>query len=344
MKLITEFYQSLDTLNLIIFWGIIVVIILLIIFSYLLITKNKKSKKTKENKTQQYEEELPIKNEIDNITLKEEEKNENVLTYENKEEKISSSKPIEAESLFVAEEHVINYNKEINDNIKEESVPTEKEAISNEPIKSQPFEMPTGPYQRNVLREMSLSQTSPIGINRVDSKKEKKIEMAKDLERSLNEKNIEPELEIIEEKEEITNQVKEEIQEEKNIINYDERKTEIIELHEKEVHLETPAKDLLDIPTIENYEKKEKSSSEIYLEEVSKKLAEAETPEDIERTNYELKQEEDAIISYTELMSKKDNIQTIDEEDAVISIEELMKRNNQNHQEKIQEEIKQKKY
>ena len=46
----------------------------------------------------------------------------------------------------------------------------------------------------------------------------------------------------------------------------------------------------------------------------------------IDRTSYELKQEEDAIISYQELMQKKDRIHIIDEEDAVISIEELKQR------------------
>ena len=76
--------------------------------------------------------------------------------------------------------------------------------------------------------------------------------------------------------------------------------------------------------------------SEKYLEEVSKKLAEADTKDEIERTDYELEQEENAIISYTELMEKKDSIQTIDEEEAVISIEELMNRNN--HQKELEQE------
>ena len=42
MELIIEFYQGLDTLNLIIFWGIIIVIVLLLIFSCILINKNNK--------------------------------------------------------------------------------------------------------------------------------------------------------------------------------------------------------------------------------------------------------------------------------------------------------------
>ena len=45
------------------------------------------------------------------------------------------------------------------------------------------------------------------------------------------------------------------------------------------------------------------------------------------------KKTEDAIISYKELMAKKDTIKTIDEEDAVISIQELTSR--ENKQEKL---------
>ena len=66
-----------------------------------------------------------------------------------------------------------------------------------------------------------------------------------------------------------------------------------------------------------------------YLNEVSKKLSEAKEIDGIERTEYEIKQEEDAIISYEELMQKKDSIQMIDEEDAVISIGELYEKNKQ---------------
>ena len=63
-----------------------------------------------------------------------------------------------------------------------------------------------------------------------------------------------------------------------------------------------------------------------YLEELSKKMAASNDENGINRTTYERRQEEDAIISYQELLKKKDSIRTIDEEDAVISIEELTKR------------------
>ena len=47
---------------------------------------------------------------------------------------------------------------------------------------------------------------------------------------------------------------------------------------------------------------------------------------EIERTDYEKQQEEDAIISYQELMDKKDSLEPINEEEAVISIDELMQK------------------
>ena len=75
--------------------------------------------------------------------------------------------------------------------------------------------------------------------------------------------------------------------------------------------------------------KEESTKTNDYLNEVSKKLSEAKETDEIKRTEYEIKQEEEAIISYDELMQKKDQIKMIDDEDAVISINELYNRNNQ---------------
>ena len=105
-------------------------------------------------------------------------------------------------------------------------------------------------------------------------------------------------------------------------------------------YMRNNTKNIENISKEETTYKKNTNSNNMYLEEVSRKLAEAEIPDEIERTNYELKQEEDAIISFKELMEKKDSIQTIDEEDAVISIEELMNRNNQKTEAQLEEERK----
>ena len=368
MELIIDFYKSLDTLNLIIFWGIIIVIVLLLIFSLILINKNKKLKSIVDRKTK-YEEELPIIKEEpiptseltieelpESMPLIEEEIKESIIEPEN------ISKPIETEKQFIAEEHVMEYNKELFSlpNLEKANNLKEEKTINESP-KTRTIELPSAPYQRNVLREMSLSQTSPIGINRYENKADKKIEIAKDLEESLHTENIDNDSPKEEQTSvETNNQIKKELT---KIEESSPRRTEIkvapqpkitsnhgVTSLKKEIQdyyganlntvvPETQAKDILNSQPKLTQESPRKSSSEKYLEEVSKKLAEAEIPDEIERTNYELKQEEDAIISYKELMEKKDTIQTVDEEEAVISIEELMNRNNQK-QELQKEEAK----
>lgn len=354
MELIIDFYKELDTLNLIIFWGIIVVIILLLIFSLILINKNKKLKRIVE-KQNKYEEEIPIKKQElikefiseKEIEIKPEiiERNE-VYTEEN-----NTTNSIQTEKDFVAEELVSGYPKKDYIISSEPSLHMENKDYARKV--SSDIEIPTKPYQRNVLREMSLSQTSPIGINRTNVKDNNKIEMVKDLEESLNEQEKEFETQIEVNKDDINNVITKEVL---NIKEYDNTQKEIndgelrqsynaFENNKNKVRI----KDDKMVPNastqnniLENYqdlsynktETKEKKSSERYLEEVSRKLAEAEVPNELERTNYEIQQEEDAIISYKELMEKKDTIKTIDEEEAVISIEELMNRENKKNTEK----------
>ena len=509
MNFIIEFYKELETLDLIIFWGIIIVIILLLIFSMLLLNKNKKLKKIMDiqhNKENKGYEELPIKKE-DNIEKNIQNENEVIkenidenninsivlpqtqLNKEINQEEITN--PIKTEKKFIAEEHVIEYNKDFTtqknitktNNDKEENINREQEKtnIENETEKNNKkiLEFPTGPYQRNVLREMSLSQTSPIGLTIPNKKENYKKEIINDLESALNQKEDYKDLNLEKTKhQEISNQIKkDDIQikdnskkeintskqnEQKinetikkeltNIENQSPRKTEIKEeqlnknttseynryqenkyssqiqnqdnveriskqnetknidhqkimksnhenqnLYErtngnyetqkntesitktqshdektndstkhydlnkdnemtsknkdnfykisdsknkKEIHeknIDPQVKQLLNSVSIPIETKEIKKSSEKYLEEVSRKLSEAEIPDEIERTDYELEQEENAIISYKELMEKKDSIQTIDEEEAIISIEELMNRNN-SKEEKITKE------
>ena len=354
MDLIIDFYKELDTLNLIIFWGIIIVIILLLVFSFILINKNKKLRKIVEQNNK-YEEEIPIKKQIEvekNIENKVEQiKIETSLEEKDKDTKKEiESNSLEIENNFVVEEHIVGYNADTNNisNI----IPEETKADNKkyEFASHRTIEIPNKPYQRNVLREMSLSQTSPIGINRQAQTEDRKTEMIKDLEETLNNEKFtnqekkEPINELKQNNIDITDkQIKQELN---NIENNSHRKTEIIsrekennqkmisedikipEIKSETNEVERSTKEMLDSKQEIN-EEKTKSSSEQYLEEVSRKLAEAEIPDEIERTNYELQQEEEAIISYKELMEKKDSIQTVDEEEAIISIEELMNRGTQ---------------
>lgn len=270
MDLVVEFYNSLDILNLIIFWGIIVVIILLIIFSSIMISKNKK--KINVNNVL-VDDELPIKED----TIEE-------IKDDNKE--IIEKQVKDDDKVIVLEDKI----EEKEDNIEEEKF------VAEEYVKSSVKEdivIPNKPYQRNVLKEMSLSQTSPIGITKPVNKNN--MDLVKDLHDSLN----------------IDDDIKSEFVDIKNI---DDRRTEIVSDNDLLVNIE------------DNNSNEIKSDSEKYLEEVSKKLSEADVIDDVKRTDYELEQEENAIISYKELMEKKDSIKTIDEEEAIISIEELMNR------------------
>ena len=61
-----------------------------------------------------------------------------------------------------------------------------------------------------------------------------------------------------------------------------------------------------------------------YLKEISDKMADELKPQTIELTEYEKKQEENAIISYKELINLKDRIMMLDDDDETINfIEEL---------------------
>lgn len=77
------------------------------------------------------------------------------------------------------------------------------------------------------------------------------------------------------------------------------------------------------ILTSKDYENR--SSSNAYMEEVSKRLAEANDNSPIELTDYEKKQEREAIISYKELIKNKDKINIVDDEADIEFINELKK-------------------
>ena len=308
MKFIIDFYHNLDTVNLILFWGVIIVVTLLLFFAIIINNKNKKLKEliiAKEIELDDAKNELAIKIEQNN-------QKENDDKEELKEEpkvveepqgipvvNVEAELPVIEEEEFIAEEHVMPDNNKIffapniekNGNLTEQVLPQKPNVEKRENLPKETstektiinINIPTKPYERNVLREMSLNQTSPIGIVRNDIKKEPTYEKAEELNQILND-NLEE-------------------SKPKSIYSQDDKSK-----------------------TTNYYAIKPKGN---YLEELSKKMASSTNESDINRTSYELKQEEDAIISYEELMRKKDNIKTIDEEDAVISIQELIEKKQQ---------------
>ena len=327
MNYIIEFYKGLDTVNLIIFWGVIIVVLLLLIFSIILANKNRKLEKIIESNGINIDDndydELPIKKQKEPMIVEDKTNikiNNNFHTQEQSEKYLESEKnntsngsikkeitediPIIEpmndiqEEKFIAEEHVMEYNNnDILPKIEENN--NQKEMIRNNNYQENII-MP-GAYQKNVLREVYPSQTSPIGIIKKENKIEQEEKNAKELNDIL--KNNIPNSEIKERKELINDR-------NIDINNVD---TNHVDKEKYKYHAS---------PKV--YQETYKRGN--YLEELSKKLAENNNQNDINRTEYELKQEEEAIISYEELMQKKDSIKIVDEEDAIISIEELKKR------------------
>lgn len=357
MNIIINFYKELDTLNLIIFWGIIIVIVLLLIFAIVISNKNRKLKVLLEKKEENYSNE---KNNINivNDTKKEDvfknTYNEPIISNDIKQEQndipkiLSESKEekeLPEEKEFIAEEHVITYH-----DYPQQQKPSP--GIDNTPIKNEKIyssiedltKRPTNvPYQKNVLREMSLNQTSPIGITKPIAKEETKAKELNDvlLEKVIledyppkasetinNSKSPSQDLTTPTNKNRETNfnsfaSSSKEIDitiptEESPTPKYQEKKEDVVLSREK-----------TNIQKYQIEEPKDTKPNDKYLEEVSNKLSTAKNQEGIIRTEYELKQEEEAIISYEELMKKKDSIQIVDEEEAVISIDELMKKKNE---------------
>lgn len=75
--------------------------------------------------------------------------------------------------------------------------------------------------------------------------------------------------------------------------------------------------------------KQEQENKHNYLNEISKQMAEELKPQTIELTEYEKEEEENAIISYQELLNVKDKISTTENDDETIDfIEELKKLRN----------------
>lgn len=297
MSFIVDFYKSLDTVNLFIFWGVIVVVTLLLIFAIIISNKNKKLERIIASRgidiDEFNEDDIPaikkdtsaLKNDCvvtNDIVKAQANDNEEIIIEEKPFFTTDNDTSIEKEAeqppkdAFVAEEHVLDYqNKKI--------VNDEKDVVNNKNYLMTEEQTTPKPYQKNVLKEMSLNQTSPIGIVKNNLNKSTEVINAEELYTSLNEKNN------------------------SNLV----QDKPIIEKNNDTI-----------LPSENNQYNNYKKGN--YLEELSKNNSKLK--EEINRTEYELRQEEDAIISYEELMKKKDNINIIDEEEAVISINELLKK------------------
>ena len=171
MSSLSNFYNNLSSNGIFFFWIVVFLFVVLIFLLVLLLNKNKKLQKL-------VKEEQPIKE-------------DNISKVEVKEELL----PIEESPLF-KEETTEEIKLEIEDKpveIKEEKI-VEKPKVEE---KKEEIVKPTGPYQRNVLKEINArTQTSPIHINM--DKYQSKNEDNKNLERNayLEEDNLSPLVEL----------------------------------------------------------------------------------------------------------------------------------------------------
>ena len=233
MSSLSNFYNNLSSNGVFFFWIVVFLFVVLIFLLVLLLNKNKKLQKLVEE-----EKELPTKE-------------DNISKVEVKEESL----PIEESPLF-KEEPVEDINLEIEE---KPEIIEKKIELTEEPKVEEKKEIvkPTGPYQRNILKEINArTQTSPIHIDRDEyySKKEDNNKLERNA--YLEEESLSPLVEL----------------EDNFEVNKDMQR--LVNMMEEEIK-----------------------------------------PSNIELTDYEKKQEEEAIISYDELLKVKDKIYNITEDE-----------------------------
>ena len=298
IKLITDFYNELDTFNLILFWVVIIVIILLLTFSIIMINRNKRLRQIiidKGIEIDSDEKDVPIVKNDNNVTIKENTTINNYHTIP-----ITSNKT----------EEIIK--KEI---IKETPTPPTQEHTENIIVKK----------EENISRELA-EKIAPKNINISNIERINKSRVIDNTEKHETIKTEEPKEFIPTEyvHEYKTTETNKRIPYEKNLIKkYSLNQTSPIGLSNRTIPDKEGerARDLYQSLNEKIVKKEEPPVREI---ETQRSLQEKYS--ELKRTTYEKQQEEDAIISFKELMQKKDQLKMVDEEEAVISIEELIKK------------------
>lgn len=228
----SDFYYGLSSDGLFFFWIIIFLFCFLVFLTVILVVKNKKLiKLLKEEKDS---EDSIIINDIPVIEKKEE------IVNDNKEQVLEIKEEVKIEEPVI-------------EDIKEAEVKPADE------VKEE-----TGPYKKNVLREMNARmQTSPISISK------------NDIIYNTND-------------------------------NYSDNNYELDETYLREGSI-SPLEDMEDSYEI--------SDSMRFASEIVERMEEEIKPSNIELTDYEKKQEEEAIISYDELLKVKDKIYNLTEDE-----------------------------
>lgn len=244
-----------------------------------------------------------------NKVLREELKNKQNIDNIIMDEDITNDKEIENYKDI----NIIKEDKNEEDNI---VVPNEKVDILNE-------------LNENLYEEDILSKPEEEGINEIlkdlpDNENSINVPYTRNVLKSLSQSGQTSPVNIGKSavdvpKVKVTSYVKEEP---KHEVKIEQQK---LDFEEKEIKKE--------LPKLE--ENSSNMSNQEFIEEISKRLAEEVEPQTIELTDYEKRQEEEAIISYKELLKEKDRLYKItDDEEIDTFIDELKEfRTNLNEEE-----------
>ena len=299
------FYQSLDIGGLVVVWGLLFVFLFFMVATFLLFSKNRELGKLLQEKTKKVaeleaEKRTLLEKKIDKVAVKD-------LNKDIKPVKEKQEVTLEEEAIFTDDEtndaSVVNKNN-INDNISINS----KEDVSNK-----------DKMIGNVTDKEVVINTN----SNIDDKRKEEVKQATKVGQ---EEIIESPSDSISTRSQVSNNT---VSSNNNLYSRsvlkDNRRfqTSPINIIREETLDETMQK----LKPIEIGEAKEdvKRENVNFVEEISRKMEQEIKPQTIELTDYELKQEEEAIISYDELMKNKDRLFKItdDEEDDAQFIEEL---------------------
>lgn len=299
------FYQSLDIGGLVVVWGLLFVFLFFMVATFLLFSKNRELGKLLQEKTKKVaeleaEKRTLLEKKIDKVAVKD-------LNKDIKPVKEKQEVTLEEEAIFTDDETndapVVNKNN-INDNISINS----KEDVSD---------------KDKMISDVTDKEVVINTNSNIDDKRNEEVKQAKEVgQDEVVEKPSAP----ISARSQVSNNT---VSSNNNLYSRsalkDNRRfqTSPINIIREESLDETMQK----LKPIEIGEAKEdvKRENVNFVEEISRKMEQEIKPQTIELTDYELKQEEEAIISYDELMKNKDRLFKItdDEEDDAQFIEEL---------------------
>ena len=299
------FYQSLDIGGLVVVWGLLFVFLFFMVATFLLFSKNRELGKLLQEKTKKVaeleaEKRALLEKKIDKVAVKD-------LNKDIKPVKEKQEVTLEEEAIFTDDETndapVVNKNN-INDNISINS----KEDVSN---------------KDKMISDVTDKEVVINTNSNIDDKRNEEVKQAKEVGQD---EVVEKPSDSISTRSQVSNNT---VSSNNNLYSRsalkDNRRfqTSPINIIREETLDETMQK----LKPIKIGEAKEdvKRENVNFVEEISRKMEQEIKPQTIELTDYELKQEEEAIISYDELMKNKDRLFKItdDEEDDAQFIEEL---------------------